>query len=123
MPTKALRPCARIGCPELVSGGMYCAKHKASHAPGFRALDNNKTDEQRKFYSSRKWTETSKSHRQLEPLCLRCKAAGRIVPAQMVHHNPPVEELIAQGLSPYDHLYLESLCNRCHLEELRQKRK
>ena len=105
-----------------MQGGGYCDKHKTVPTPAFETLNSKKTSEQKKFYSSRKWTETSKQHRQQEPLCRRCKANGLIVPAQMVHHNPPVEDLIARGLSPYDHAYLESLCNKCHLVELRKKK-
>jgi 5-methylcytosine-specific restriction protein A len=100
----------------------YCPAHRRGRPSGFDALDRRKTDESRSFYASRRWTEASRRHRQTEPLCRRCRAAGKIVPAQMVHHNPPVEHLLSQGLSPYDDRYLESLCNNCHLEELRKKK-
>jgi len=53
----------------------------------------------------------------------RYREQGRVVPVQMVHHNPSVEVLLASGMSPYDDQYLESLCNRCHLAELRGKGK
>jgi 5-methylcytosine-specific restriction protein A len=112
MPNRAKSICRKAGCNVLIDSPGYCEKH--SYLGGWKALDAKKTPEQRKFYSSYRWVKTSKEHRQLEPLCRRCKAEGLVVPAQLVHHVIPVEELIAKGLSVYDHQYLESLCIRCH---------
>jgi len=116
--------CRHPGCSALVERPGYCAAHKNDMPDrgGFKRLDERKTDEARAFYASRRWTAASIAHREREPLCRRCKARGQVVPAQMVHHNPPVEILVARGLSPYDDAYLESLCNRCHLAELRAKK-
>ncbi|GBU21093.1 hypothetical protein R80B4_00982 [Fibrobacteres bacterium R8-0-B4] len=125
MPNRPLTPCRRPGCPALLERPGYCPDHRPDAAPeraAFAALDRAKTDESKAFYASRRWTAASKRHREFEPLCRRCRAKGRVVPAEMVHHNPPVEALLALGLSPYDDRYLESLCNNCHLEELRAKR-
>lgn len=115
--------CRRHGCPNLVDQPGYCHLHIFDAKAPLRRLDERKTDEQRKFYSSAAWTKASTHHREIEPLCRRCRAAGKVVAAEMVHHNPPREELIARGLSPLDDEYLESLCNWHHLEELRAKRK
>jgi len=129
MPNRPLIPCRKQGCHNLVpqDGTGYCPAHthiaKEIVRDNFSTLDRKKTPEQRAFYSSKRWVETSQKHRRFEPLCRRCKANGRIVAAQMVHHNPPVEVLLREGKSPYDHRYLESLCNDCHLGELRKKRK
>jgi len=128
MPSRPLTPCRKVGCPNLVVAGQgYCPVHKhvekEAIRENFAILDSKKTPEQKAFYQSHKWHTTSLQHRQREPLCRRCKAKGFIVPAQMVHHNPSVEELLAKGLSPFDHRYLESLCNDCHLGELREKKK
>jgi 5-methylcytosine-specific restriction enzyme A len=126
MPSRPLTPCRHPGCPALLSKPGYCPKHaitKDTMRRGFDGLDAKKTDESKSFYASAAWTEASKRHRELEPLCRRCRAKGRIVPAQMVHHNPPREEIIAAGESPYDDRFLESLCNDCHLRELRAKKK
>jgi 5-methylcytosine-specific restriction enzyme A len=126
MPNRPLTPCRHPGCPALLDKPGYCGEHKIDRRRedrrGFDGLDAKKTGESKAFYSSRRWGETSKLHRQKEPLCRRCRARGLVVAAQMVHHNPPREEIIAAGESPYDGRFLESLCNRCHLEELRAKR-
>jgi len=123
MPARAKSMCRKAGCPNLVDKPGYCPQHTPDSRAPFRRLDERKTEEHRLFYSGRRWTETSRQHRMMEPLCRRCKAAGKVVAADMVHHNPPREELIARGINPYDHDYLESLCNWHHLEELRAKRR
>lgn len=122
MPSAALKMCNKPGCNVLVKRG-YCDAHATKKRDGFRELDKKKTPETIKFYHSRKWTETSKRHRRAYPLCARCKAAGRVVAGDMVHHNPPFERLIKNGLNPYDSQYLETLCNSHHLEDLRFKRR
>lgn len=127
MPNRPLTPCRKAGCSNLVERPGYCPIHKHVEKEvireNFAVLERKKTHEQKAFYSSNRWTQTSLQHRQQEPLCRRCKAKGYIVPAQMVHHNPPVETLLAEGKDPFDHKYLESLCNNCHLGELRGKKK
>jgi len=85
-------------------------------------LDTTKTDEDKLFYSGRKWTETSLHHRVIEPLCRRCKSRGLTVEGKMTHHYPSRKELIRRGLNPYDDKYLETLCDNCHLEDLRDMR-
>jgi len=126
VPNRPLTPCRKQGCPNLVDIPGYCPVHAHLHKmdvrEAFAVLDRKKTPERIAFYNSKRWTNTSLEHRRREPLCRRCKAKGVIRPAQMVHHDPPVEELLAQGLSPFDHRYLESLCNDCHLGELRAKK-
>lgn len=123
MPSRAKRLCRHVGCPELVERG-YCEKHSKpmeAREP-FKRLDEKKTDEQRAFYRSRRWTETSKSHRQSEPLCRSCKTSGRVKEGEMVHHSPELQVLIQNGLDPFNDKYLVTLCNSCHLEELRKKK-
>jgi 5-methylcytosine-specific restriction endonuclease McrA len=86
-------------------------------------LDKKKTPEARRFYSSSAWTKTSLEHRKLEPLCQGCRKKGLVVAGVLVHHNPERQDLIEQGLDPFDHKYLETLCFNCHQSELVAKRK
>lgn len=117
---RALRICRRVGCTALVAFG-FCDKHsKIETEKRFEALNDKKTPEDRKFYSSARWTECSRLHRIKEPLCRRCKQNEKTVPAVLVHHNPGKNDLIAAGLSPFDDKFLESLCFRCHQKELRK---
>ena len=126
MPQRSFTQCKKMGCPNLVRGYGYCPEHttelKIDYRESFKGLDDKKTPEQKKFYSSSLWTRTSIRHRRAEPLCRRCHDSGRIVCADMVHHNPPLEVLISENKNPLDDNYLESLCNDCHLSELRNKR-
>jgi hypothetical protein len=121
-----LTPCKKYGCPALVRGYGYCGEHthigqEIARKP-FEQLETRKTPEQRAFYSSAAWTRASLQHRAKEPLCRRCHDNGIIKAVEMVHHNPPLEVLLAEGKSPLNDEYLESLCNNCHLGELRNKR-
>jgi len=90
---------------------LPCPKHKQE-----RVRQDVKTHEERRFYSSRRWTEASLRHRQHEPLCRLCKAEGRIVPAQQVDHIIPVRE----GVNPWDETNWQSLCAPCHLKKSRR---
>lgn len=117
---KAKSICTYIGCSKLVSSGSRCSDHPYERMRD--KLDSKKTPEAKAFYSSWKWTKTSREHRQLEPLCVRCKEYDIVTQGVLVHHNPEREELIAQNLDPFDHKYLETLCFNCHQKELRAKR-
>lgn len=112
--------CTHYGCNTLVDSGPRCEAHPYESMR--KRLDKTKTPEDRKFYSSSKWTRTSKEHRKMEPLCCRCKTAGRVTEGTLVHHNPERQELLSKGLDPFDHIYLETLCFNCHQSELRSKK-
>ena len=122
---RSLRICRKPGCTILVKDG-YCNKHRyvlqENQRNSWSELDKRKTDEAKKFYSSSRWTQCSIIHRVREPLCRRCKKKGIIKVAEMVHHNPSREILVARELNPFDDQWLESLCFDCHQEELRKKR-
>lgn len=126
----ALKICKKSGCNALVKSG-YCEKHsfaaiKAKEKllrESWAELDKKKTPEQKAFYQSARWTQASKLHRTKEPLCRRCKENGRIVAAELVHHNPDLNMLFEMNLDPCDDQYLESLCFNCHQKELIAKRK
>lgn len=120
---RALRPCLKHGCNKLVASG-YCVDHKptAPDRSSFVALDEKKTPEQKKFYSSSLWVKVSRLYRVAHPLCERCRNNGKIVASVLVHHNPTREELVKRGLNPYNPRYLEALCLSCHQKELRAKR-
>jgi 5-methylcytosine-specific restriction enzyme A len=127
MPPRPKRPCKKPGCPALVNPdeGQYCPKHlpmqQRDTRSRFDALDRRKTAETKAFYSSAQWTLTSKMHRQKEPLCRRCKKNGYVVQGELVHHNPPLEELLKTGGNPFSDDNLETLCTSCHQRELRAK--
>ncbi len=122
MPKRAKSICSASGCNALIDKPGYCEKHQLKRA-ALRLLDEKKTPEQKRFYSSLQWTKASLRHRQLEPLCRKCKAEGIVKEAELVHHNPDLQTLIDQGKNPFDDRYLESMCFNHHQKELRVKRK
>jgi 5-methylcytosine-specific restriction enzyme A len=125
MPSKSLKPCNVPGCPGLTRE-RYCTDHAGlqvqDRREAFARLDAKKTDESRAFYNDSRWHKAREAHRRLEPLCRSCQEKGIVTAAEMVHHSPEREILVARGDSPYDHRFLVSLCNKCHLGELRKKR-
>jgi hypothetical protein len=78
-----------------------------------------KTPEEKRFYSSAVWTQASRHFRSLHPLCEECSAIGKTVPSALVHHNPPLIELLKNNLNPVDPRYLHAICFRCHQGHLR----
>ena len=121
MPSRAKSICRKNACNTLIDTPGFCDIHHDKSA-AFKSLDNKKTPETKRFYSSWKWTKASRGHRIKYPLCERCKDKGIVQKAEMVHHEPPLEVLLLRGLNPHSEQYLHSLCNNCHLVELREKR-
>lgn len=58
------------------------------------------------------WEKLRKWHLRGEPLCRRCKAAGRLEAAALVDHIRPVQS--ADDPAFYDVGNLQSLCIACH---------
>lgn len=105
----------------MIDAPGYCPEHTLDPRETFRRLDGRTPEALKKFYWCADWQKARNHHREVEPLCRRCRAAGKIMAGEMVHHNPPLEELLAKGLDPCDDKYLETLCNRHHMAELRKK--
>ena len=67
--------------------------------------------ERRAFYKKADWRRCRALKLSQSPLCEACKAAGRITPANHVHHK--IDRLERPDLT-YDLANLESLCLPCH---------
>lgn len=106
MPLKAKHPCAYPGCPNLIREGRYCELHKTIAGREYnktsRLPDHNKT-------YGRRWHTVRDLYLSKHPLCERCFEAGRLVPADLVHHIRPT----AEGGGNEDS-NLMSLCSSCH---------
>ncbi len=73
----------------------------------------------KKFYTSKAWRQNSRAYLEsVNGLCERCRAAGRLVPAVIVHHrihltpttiNDPAYSMAWSNL--------EALCQDCHNKE------
>ena len=121
MARRAKKVCRKLGCNALVEIPGHCDDHQ-KETTSFATLDSRKTVLTKKFYSSWKWTKTSRRFRTDNPLCEECKEKGIVQSAEMVHHEPPLEVLLEKGMNAYDSQYLHSLCDNCHLGHLREKK-
>jgi 5-methylcytosine-specific restriction protein A len=63
------------------------------------------------FYSSKRWARHRRSFLARHPLCVHCRAEGRIKAASIVHHV--VDRLDDPSLA-WDWNNFEALCSPCH---------
>ncbi len=91
-----LKPCAKVGCRELVRGVRYCKAHTRDESARVQSQDRG--------YNER-WKLIRRLYVQKHPLCEVCMA-----PVEIVHHKTP----IAEGGERYNYDNLQSLCRVCH---------
>lgn len=117
------KQCSKAGCNAVIPATeRYCYAH-VNKRIGLRDTDRLKSleSQNKAFYKTHRWRKTSEDFRRENPLCEDCKAVGIITKAELVHHDPEVTELLAEGLDPCDWAYLHSICCKCHLKHLRQR--
>ena len=105
MPRKPKTPCKFPGCPNLTDGS-YCTEHKQTENRRYNKYQRNQFNA--KKYGKR-WKQISKQYREANPLCEICSAAGRLTPAESVHH---IRKVADGGTHNWDNL--QALCNVCH---------
>jgi len=105
MPYKAKKPCAHRGCTALTSN-RYCYVHAKEHMKNYNKFQRDPKANKR--YGSR-WREIRAVHLAENPLCVKCKEADRLTPADTVHHIKPLSE---GGTHHWKNLM--SLCHSCH---------
>jgi 5-methylcytosine-specific restriction enzyme A len=104
MPSAPMRPCSYPNCPELTINGR-CEQHKADRHRQYDRYSRDKAA--KKFYNSAVWQGARHAKYLHDPLCELCKANGRKVEMDVVHHiDGNVWNLKAENL--------QSLCNSCH---------
>ena len=109
MPQRPRTPCNYPRCPRLVNPGeRYCPEHKRHEQ---RRYDIERGTAAQRGYGSR-WNRYTKMYKREHPLCVKCKAEGKLVQADVVDHVEPVT-------GPDDPLFWEpmnhqSLCHPCH---------
>ena len=99
MPDRIPNVCATPGCPGRTFE-RYCAACKSSIT---------QRDPKTAAHYGRRWRKVRAVYLSKHPLCERCEAAGRLVPATEVHHIVAV----ADGGSDTDD-NLQALCKPCH---------
>ena len=112
--------CRKVNCNTTIPSPGYCPEHESIEADRFKAL--HRSPGSRAFYGSRRWTRTAQAFREHNPLCADHKSRGLIIKGDLVDHIIERLELIAQGLSPYDWEYLQTLCHSCHNKKLRARK-
>ena len=111
MPKRPRTPCNHPGCPELVEAGhSKCEKHRKEYTrEQAREYDRGRPPSHKRGYDEH-WRKLRKMVLAREPLCRRCKEAGRTKEANLIHHidENPLNNFIEN---------LEPLCATCHNRE------
>lgn len=86
MPYRPKRPCSYPGCPKLTDG-RYCEEHQkiitAHH-------NKHKRDPASRQQYGRAWKRICDRYITAHPLCEECWKAGKVTPAEEVHHIKPL---------------------------------
>jgi 5-methylcytosine-specific restriction enzyme A len=118
MPNKPLRPCNKIGCPNLTKN-RYCKQHKHLAEQRQRTRRNDKeydkhkrNQQARAFYHSREWERIRQAALARDHyLCQHCLQNNRITRATIVDHIVPIAVDWSKRLSLDN---TQSLCHPCH---------
>jgi len=105
MPYKPAKPCAHAGCPALTHK-RYCDAHARQEA---RRCEQQQRDPATAKRYGHSWQVIRTAYLSAHPLCEMCLAAGKCVPAVLVHHRVP----LADG-GDNSEGNLQSLCQLCH---------
>jgi len=102
-----LRPCMKLGCPELTEQ-TYCEAHAPAERP--------KNDPPSSWNYDSRWRKLRQMHIAKQPLCVRCERDGRVTPAQEVDHIVPWRGNTTLLRATWN---LQSLCRSCHHKKTR----
>ena len=101
MPRKVRHPGGHAGCPNLTEE-RYCSEHKPLHP--------DRSSAAKRGYGS-KWQRVSKAYLRKHPMCVRCMAEGRYVPATVVDHIIPHR---GDKNLFWNESNWQALCKSCH---------
>jgi 5-methylcytosine-specific restriction protein A len=104
MPNAPARACPRSPCPNMVPCSTHGAKARR------RELDQHRGSARARGYDNR-WDKARKTFLGANPLCVHCKAEGRVVAASVVDHVIPHRGDRALFWNPSN---LQGLCAPCH---------
>lgn len=111
MPSKSLRPCAEVGCPNLTNKGPRCTDHTQSYRRDYETHRRPERDLTLKFYRSKVWQSARRGVLRAEPCCRDChERDGRAVPATDVDHIVAFRDG-GDATAPSN---LRPLCKGCH---------
>lgn len=104
-PIRPKRPCSYPSCPELTLG-RYCDIHQKEMVAKYNKYERD-PDTNKRY--GKEWRKIRTCYIAAHPICEECKDAGKLTPAQEVHHIIP----ITKGGTHADE-NLQSLCTSCH---------
>lgn len=111
---RPLRPCKRVGCPNLVRPPeTYCSEHIQQEQKYQRYYDRHIRDQRAKaFYRSKEWLALREFVLVRDNyLCVLCLRSKQITRAVAVDHIIPISEDWSRRLDPTN---CRSLCLACH---------
>ena len=124
MPSHSSRPCAKVGCPNLVRPPeRYCPQHKAHEAQRDKQYDQYydrhiRDQRSKDFYNSPEWAAARLMVLIRDKyLCQVCLREKRITHTMTVHHIIPIREAWERRL---DLDNMEATCPACHNAERRR---
>jgi 5-methylcytosine-specific restriction enzyme A len=94
-----MKPCAKTGCPELVTKGRYCARHR-------QAVEQARGTATARGYS-KQWSRYSARRLAQHPFCTMC---GRL--AEVTDHIVSARQAPARFWDETNHQSLCGACNR-----------
>ena len=105
LPYKSVKPCKQLGCPNLTHN-RYCEVHAKEASRQYERFGREPLHS--KHYGTA-WHKIRKAFLAANPLCELCQQAGRLIPAELVHHK---KKLTSGGSNDWDNL--TALCSSCH---------
>jgi 5-methylcytosine-specific restriction enzyme A len=84
VPNKPLRPCNKVGCPNLTRE-RYCDQHKPQE---HKRYDDKRENAAKRGYDHR-WRKARLAFLRKYPLCKHCLQEGKLTPATVVDHIVP----------------------------------
>lgn len=118
MPAK--KGCFYPRCPEIITEGSYCDKHKKKQQKAGATRAREVNEREQKFYNSTLWFNTSRGFRARHPNCRECAKKGLDVFAEEVDHIIPLKVAWHLRLTPSN---LQSLCRSCHARKRAEEAK
>lgn len=107
MPSRLPKPCASPGCPELVTDGSKCEKHKKQQT---KQYDKQRGTASERGYGAR-WQRARAWYLKQYPLCAECQRQRKVVAATVVDHIRPHR---GDRVLFWDEANWQSLCEQCH---------
>lgn len=115
-------PCRHYLCPALLDNPGYCARHaheaKVYAKAKARVHDIRRGSSTQRGYD-RHWRKLRDRFLSDHPLCVSCRAQGRLVEAKEIDHIIPVQ--IDPGRM-HDESNLQALCKACHTAKTNRDR-